>query len=153
MKGIPEDSPLIVPRLFCRDVGIEIDFCMSTFEALERVRRPGPDGTVAHALLSIGPAMVMIEREWPELTTRAPTLDGSSPVVLYVYVENVDAVIQRAVASHAKLLSPIQDQFWGDRTGWIMDPAGHVWTVATRIETTSEDQRRGRWDSLRSKEN
>lgn len=153
MKGIPEDSPLIVPRLFCRDVAIEIDFCMSTFEALERVRRPGPDGTVAHALLSIGPAMVMIEREWPELTTRAPTLDGSSPVVLYVYVENVDAVIQRAVASHAKLLSPIQDQFWGDRTGWIMDPAGHVWTVATRIETTSEDQRRGRWDSLRSKEN
>lgn len=153
MKGIPEDSPLIVPRLFCRDVATEIDFCVTTFEAIERVRRPGPDGTVAHALLSIGPAMVMIEREWPELASRAPTLDGSSPVVLYVYVEDVDAVIQRAVASQAKLLSPIQDQFWGDRTGWIMDPAGHVWTVATRIETTSEEQRRGRWDSLRSKQN
>jgi PhnB protein len=153
MKGIPEDSPLIVPRLFCHDVATEIDFCVTTFEAIERVRRPGPDGTVAHALLSIGPAMVMIEREWPELASRAPTLDGSSPVVLYVYVEDVDAVIQRAVASQAKLLSPIQDQFWGDRTGWIMDPAGHVWTVATRIETTSEEQRRGRWDSLRSNPN
>jgi PhnB protein len=94
--------------------------------------------------------MVMIEREWPELASRAPTPDGSSPVVLYVYVEDVDAVVQRALAARAKLLSPVQDQFWGDRTGWIMDPSGHVWTIATRIETTSEDQRRARWDSIRS---
>jgi PhnB protein len=150
MKGIPEDFPVVVPRLFCRDVASAIDFCVTTFHAIERVRRPGPDGTVAHALLSIGPAKVMIEREWPELASRAPTPDGSSPVVLYVYVEDVDAVVQRALAARAKLLSPVQDQFWGDRTGWIMDPSGHVWTIATRIETTSEDQRRARWDSIRS---
>jgi PhnB protein len=153
MKGIPENSPIVIPRLFCRDVAIEADFCVATFEAIERLRRPGPDGSVAHALLSIGPAMVMIEREWPELASRAPALDGSSPVVMYVYVEDVDAVVQRAVAAQAKLLSPIQDQFWGDRTGWIMDPSGHVWTIATRIETTSEEQRSTRWDSIRSEQN
>jgi PhnB protein len=150
MKGIPEDFPIVVPRLFCRDVASAIDFCVTTFEAIERVRRPGPDGTLAHALLSIGPAMLMIESEWPGLASRAPAPDGSSPVVLYVYVEDVDAVVERAIASHAKLLSPVQDQFWGDRTGWIMDPSGHVWTIATRIETTSEEQRRTRWDSIRS---
>jgi PhnB protein len=152
MKGIPEGSPLVIPRLFCRDVASAIDFYVSTFEAVERVRRPGPDGTVAHALLSIGPAMLMIEREWPELANRAPAADGSSPVVLYVYVEDVDAVVSRAVASHAKLLSPVQDQFWGDRTGWVMDPEGHVWTIASRMESTSEQERATRWDSIRSEE-
>jgi PhnB protein len=150
MRGVPDDSPVVIPRLFCRDVAREVDFCVGVFEAIARVRRPAADGTIAHALLSIGPAMVMIEREWPELTSRVPAFDGSSPVVLFVYVQDVDAVIERAVAFQARLLSAVENQFWGDRTGWIMDPSGHVWTVATRIETTSEEERRERWDSLGS---
>jgi PhnB protein len=114
-----------------------IDFCVSTFDAVELGRRPGPDGTVAHALMTIGPAMIMIEAEWPTLPSRAPTPDGSSPVVIFVYVEDVDRTIERAVGRGAQVLVPAQNQFWGDRIAWIMDPSGHVWTIATRIEETT----------------
>ncbi len=110
-------------------------------------RHPGPDGKTVHALLTLGPAMIMIEAEWPEVSSRAPAPDGSSPVVIFVYVEDVDQVVERAVARGAKVLSPAANQFWGDRTAWVMDPAGHVWTIATRVEDTTEAQRRERWSS------
>ena len=145
VKGIPEGASVLIPRLVCLDPASEIDFCAKTFEAVERVRRPGPDGTVAHALMTIGPQMLMIESEWPTIPSRAPQPDGSSPVVIFVYVENVDRVVERAVAIGAKVLLPAQDQFWGDRTAMIMDPAGHVWTVATRIEETTAQERTDRW--------
>jgi PhnB protein len=144
VKGVPEGASVVIPRLFCRDPVAEIEFCTATFGAIEGVRRPGPDGKVAHALLTIGPAMVMIDSEWPGTTNRAPAPDGSSPVALYVYVENVDETVQRAVARGARILIPLTDQFWGDRTAWIMDPSGHVWTVATRIEETTEEERQAR---------
>jgi PhnB protein len=144
MKGIPDDVSVVIPRLFCRDVAAAIDFCTNTFGAVERVRRPGPDGTVAHALMTIGPAMIMIEAEWPGVASRAPKADGSSPVVIYVYVEDVDKTVERAVAGGAKVLIPVSNQFWGDRIGWVMDPSGHVWTIATRIEETSEEERQRR---------
>src|SRR5688572_4689790 len=124
---LPENTSIIIPRLVCRDPAAEIDFCVAAFDAVVLNRRPGPDGTVAHGLMTIGPAMVMIEAEWPTLASRAPRPDGSSPVVIYVYVADVDQTVERAVASGAKVLIPLQDQFWGDRIAWIMDPAGHVW--------------------------
>jgi PhnB protein len=148
VKPIPEGVPVVMPMLVCRDAAVEIDFCKTTFGAVELLRRPGPDGTVAHAALTIGGAMIMIEGEWPTLTNRAPRPDGSSPVVIYVYVEDVDTVIERAVAAGAKILLPVQNQFWGDRTGRIIDPAGHVWTVSTRIEETSSVERAERWSSI-----
>jgi PhnB protein len=151
VKGIPEGASVVIPRLFCRDVAAEIDFCTNTFDAVERVRRAGPEGTVVHALLTIGPAMIMIEAEWPEVTSRAPQPDGTSPVVIFVYVEDVDKTVERAVAGGAKVLFPVANQFWGDRLGWVMDPSGHVWTIATRVEETSEDQRRDRWSNLSAK--
>jgi PhnB protein len=147
-KGIPKGASAIIPRLFCRDVAAEIDFCTTTFDAVERVRRPGPDGTPAHALVTIGPAMLMIEAEWPGFASRAPVPDGSSPVVIFVYVEDVDKTVERAVAGGAKVLFPVQNQFWGDRMGWVMDPAGHVWTIATRIEETTAEQREDRWSAI-----
>ena len=110
--------------------------------------RSGPDGTIVHALLTINGAMIMIEAEWPTLGSRPPQLDGSSPVVIYVYVEDIDTVIERAVAAGARILLPVKNQFWGDRTGRIMDPAGHVWTVSTRIEETSSTERDERWSSI-----
>jgi PhnB protein len=149
---LPEGASVVIPRLVCPDVAREIDFCARTFGAIERVRRPGPDGKVAHALMTIGPAMVMFEAEWPTLPSRMPKPDGSSPVVLYVYVEDVDRTVEQAIDCGAKVLVPLANQFWGDRTAWIMDPAGHVWTVATRIEQTSEDQRRERWSKRLSEE-
>ena len=143
-KGIPEGASAIIPRLFCRDVVAEIEFCVNTFGAVERVRRPGPDQRAAHAMLTIGPAMLMIEAEWPGLPSRPPVPDGSSPVVIYVYVEDVDKTVERAIAAGAKVLFPVQNQFWGDRIGWVMDPSGHVWTIATRVEETTEEERQAR---------
>ena len=147
-KPIPDGVPVVMPMLVCRDAAAEIDFCKTTFGAVELVRRPGPDGTVAHALVTIGPAMVMIEGEWPTLASRAPQPDGSSPVVIYVYVEDVDKVIERAVDAGAKVLLPVKDQFWGDRTGRIIDPSGHVWTLSTRVEETSSEERQQRWSGI-----
>ena len=148
VKPIPDGVPVVMPMLVCRDASAELDFCKTTFGAVELLRRPGPDGTVAHALVTIGPAMVMIEGEWPTLASRAPQSDGSSPVVIYVYVEDVDKVIERGVAAGAKVLLPVKNQFWGDRTGRIVDPSGHVWTISTRVEETSSDQREQRWSSI-----
>jgi PhnB protein len=150
VKGIPEGASVVIPRLFCRDVAAAMDFCKNTFGAVERVRRPGPDGTVAHALMTIGPAMIMFEAEWPGVTSRPPQPDGSSPVVIYVYVEDVDKTVERAVDGGAKILFPVQNQFWGDRIGWVMDPSGHVWTIATRIEETTEEQRQERLSRMQA---
>jgi PhnB protein len=143
-KPIPDGASVVTPRLVCRDPAAEIDFITRTFGAQERARRPGADGAVAHALLTIGPAMIMIESEWPTIANRAPRPDGSSPVILYVYVEDVEKAVERAVDAGARVLAPATDQFWGDRTAWVLDPSGHVWTIAARIEEPTEDVRQAR---------
>ena len=148
VKGVPDGVPVVMPMLVCRDASTELDFCKAAFGAVELVRRPGPDGAVVHAAVTIGGAMVMIEREWPSSASRGPRPDGSSPVVIYVYVEDVDRVVERAVAAGAKILLPVTNQFWGDRTGRILDPSGHVWTVSTRVEETSSAQRDDRWSNI-----
>jgi len=148
VKPIPDGSSVVMPMLVCRNAPAEIDFCKTTFEAVELGSRPGPDGTVAHALLTIGGEMIIVEAEWPTLASRAPQPDGSSPVVIFVYVEDVDKVIERAVAAGATVLLPAKDQFWGDRTARILDPSGHVWTVSTRIEETSSAERDERWSDI-----
>ena len=149
-KGVPAGAPAIIPRLFCRDVGAQVDFCRDTFGAVEGLRRPGPDGRTAHAMLLFGASMLMLEAEWPALPSRAPQPDGSSPVVIYVYVEDVDATVARALARGATLIRPVETQFWGARIGWVLDPSGHMWTIATRVEATTEDQRKQRWASIQS---
>jgi PhnB protein len=77
-------------------------------------------------------------------------MDGSSPVVLYAYVADVDQAVERAVAAGAKILIPVTNQFWGDRLGWIMDRAGHVWTIASRVQETTDAERDQRWESIRA---
>ena len=150
-KAVPVGASAIIPRLFCRNPADEVEFCVSAFHAEERVRRPAPDGTLGHALITIGPAMVMIEGEWPEAPNRAPSRDGSTAVALYVYVENVDETLERALSHGARLLMAAANQPWGDRIAWFLDPAGHVWTVATRVEETTEQQRDERLGSLLDK--
>lgn len=149
--GLPANTSIVIPRLVCRDPAAEIEFCVRTYGAVELNRRPGPDGSVAHALLQIGPGMVMIEAQWPHLPSRAPVPDGSSPVVIFVYVPDVDDVVERATQCGARVLVPLQDQFWGDRIAWLLDPAGHVWTVATRVEETTAQERTTRWDEILAK--
>lgn len=150
-KGIPVGASAIIPRLYCRDVETEIAFCCEALGATEALRRPGPDGRAQHAMLLFGPAMLMIEAENPEVPTRPPEADGSSPVVLYLYVEDVDATVARALSLGSKLIIPIETHFWGDRIGWIQDPSDHMWTIATRVEETTEDKRSERWSEILAK--
>jgi uncharacterized glyoxalase superfamily protein PhnB len=119
--------------LVCLEGASEIDFCKSAFGAVELSRRSSADGTVVHATLKIGEAMVMIHGEFPNLPSIAPKLDGSSSVVIYLSVDDADTVIERAVLAGARVLIPASNQFWGDRIGRIIDPAGRVWNVASRL--------------------
>jgi len=150
VKGIPDNSSIIMPRLICKDAGVEIDFCAEVFEAKVLNRRPGPDGIVWHGLLTIREEMLMIEAEVPALPGKAPALDGSSPVMIFVYVPDVDRTIELAIERGAKVVMPAQNQFWGDRLAVIMDPAGHVWTVASRVEETTGQERTDRWSKILS---
>ena len=126
VKAIPENSSVVMPRLFCRDPLAELEFCRDVFRALELTRRPGPGGGISHALITIGGAMIMIESEWPNFASKAPQMDASSPVALFVYIEDVDQALDRAAAAGAKVLVPAANQFWGDRIGWVMDTQGRV---------------------------
>jgi PhnB protein len=133
-KSMADIFRAVIPMLVCRDAAAEVEFCETAFGAVEFSRRQAPDGAVVHATLKIGATMLMIHDESPHLASRAPQSDGSSSVVIYLYVEDVDNVIDRAVAAGAKVLLPAANQFWGDRVGRIIDPAGHVWNVAARIK-------------------
>jgi PhnB protein len=148
--GIPENSSPIIPRLFCKDPDAAVEFYVMALGAIDLGRRAGPNGRTAHALLTLSGGMLMVDAEWSGVPTRAPDLDGSSPVVVFAYVEDVDAVVTRATTHGARVLVEAANQFWGDRTAWVMDPAGHVWTLASRVEDTTENQREERWSELAS---
>jgi PhnB protein len=148
VQSIPEGVSVVMPMLICQDVSIEIEFCKTVFNATELVSRPGTDGKVAHAAMNITGAMIMLECEWDALDSRSPKKDGSSPVVIYVYVNDVDAALEKAKTFGAIVLLPAKDQFWGDRTTRIMDTQGHVWTLSSRIEETTSDERKERWSKI-----
>ncbi|MGC1458180.1 MAG: VOC family protein [Steroidobacteraceae bacterium] len=124
---------MIVPMLICADGAAEIEFCKQAFGAIELSRRIGQAGEVVHATLKIGEDIFMVHGQYPHLKSMAPADDGSSPVVIYLYIDNVDAVIERAVEAGAQVVLPTADQPWGDRVGRVMDPAGHVWNIATHL--------------------
>jgi PhnB protein len=150
VTSIPEGVQAVFPMLVCQSPEAEMNFCAVAFEAVEQVRRPGPDGSPIHIAMRINDAFLVIQSEAPDVVaSRAPSPDGSSPVVIFVYVADVDQAVERAVAMDAKILMPPQNQFWGDRTARIIDPSGHVWTVASRVEETTEEQRAKRWSASR----
>ena len=148
VKAVPDDVAAVMPMLVCHDVAAMLDFCKSTFGAAEQLRLPGTDGTIVHGALTIGEAMILFEGESPTVTSRSPAPDGSSPVVIHVYVPDVDEVVERAVAAGAEILIPVADQFYGDRCGRVMDPSGHVWLIASRIEAGNEP---GRLDEIKER--
>src|SRR5580658_10063737 len=127
-------SALVIPMLICVDAASEIEFCRRAFNAQELSRRSGNDGSVMHATLQVGNTMFMVHGEYPHLESRAPKPDGSSSVVIYIYV---DAVIALAVEAGAVILLPAAYQAWGDRVGRIMDTAGHVWNVAAHNDRSA----------------
>ncbi|WP_020578500.1 VOC family protein [Actinopolymorpha alba] len=141
-QPIPDTYRRVTPALIVRGAAKALEFYAEVFGATERMRFPGPDGSIAHAEIQIGDSVIIVEDESPMLGTKAPPpggLDGS-PSFLFIYVEDVDAVVERAVKLGAELKRPPQDQFYGDRDGYIIDPFGHGWTVATHVEDVAPEE-------------
>jgi PhnB protein len=139
---IPDTYRRVTPCLIVRDAAKALEFYADVFGATERMRFPGPDDSVAHAEVQIGDSVVIIEDESPYLETAAPPSGGlaGSPVFQFIYVEDVDAVVARAVELGATLKRAPQDQFYGDRDAFLIDPFGHAWTVASHVEDVAPDE-------------
>lgn len=138
--------PSLTPYLLIRGAGAALDYYRRAFGAVELVRMPGPDGTVMHAEVRIGDSMLMLADENPAGPWRAPGAAGPA-VTLVLYVPDVDAVFERAVAAGGKVERPVANQFYGDRTGTLQDPFGHVWTVATHVEDVAPEEMQRRMHS------
>jgi len=140
VKAIPDGFHTLSPHIVVRDAGKAIEFYKKAFGAEEVCRMAGPDGkSVMHAELKIGNSMFMLCEEFPEMC-RSPQSIGGSPVTLHLYVEDADAVYQRAVKAGATATMPLADQFWGDRYGKLKDPYGHEWSVATHVKDVSPEE-------------
>ena len=139
-KAIPDNYPRVTPYLIVDDGGAAIDFYWSVLGATERGRMDGPDGKVGHAELEIGDSLVMLADEHPQMDALGPKSVGGTPVSLLVYVEDVDDTFERAIDAGAKQLEPVDDKFYGDRSGTFEDPFGHHWNVATHVEDVPPDE-------------
>jgi PhnB protein len=140
VNPLPDNYPRLSPYLVIDGAAAAIDFYVGVLGATERMRMPGPDGTVGHAELQIGDSVLMVADEFPDMGFRGPKAIGGTPVTLSVYVEDVDATYERAIAAGAAELRAVEDQFYGDRSGQFEDPFGHRWTVASHVEDVSAEE-------------
>jgi PhnB protein len=140
VEPVPEGYHSVTPYLIVDGAAKALDFYKRVFGATERMRMPGPDGKVGHAEISIGDSVIMLADEHPEMGVRGPRAFGGSAVSVMLYVGDVDTTVKTAVASGAKLLQPVEDKFYGDRSGTIEDPFGHHWHVSTHIEDVPPDE-------------
>jgi PhnB protein len=141
-NAIPARYRRVTPALIVNDAARALEFYAEVFGATERMRFPGPGGTVAHAEIEIGDSVLIVEDASPWMGTQAPPAGGfdGTPAFLYIYVNDVDAVIEHAVKLGATLKRPAQDQFYGERDGFILDPFGHGWTIGSHVEDVSPDE-------------
>jgi len=147
VKPIPKGYQTVTPVLMVHDAARLIEFYKEAFGAQERYRMETPDGKlIAHAELKIGDSVFMLSDEMPGQDYGSPLTLGGTPVGFYVYVEDVDSAFDRAIAAGATIKRPVEDKFWGDRTGDVIDPSGYIWTLATHVEDVRPDElaRRGR---------
>ena len=145
----PETSNTLSPYITVSDASAAIDFYVSAFGATEIYRLVDPaDGRIGHAELTIGGAVLMISDTYPDFGAIDPDTLGGSPVKLHLYVEDADAVCARAIELGATELRPVKDQFFGDRSGNICDPFGHIWFIATRRENVSPEEMQRRWSEM-----
>ena len=142
VQPIPEGMPTLTPHLVCAGAAAAIDFYRDAFGAIEMARIPGPDGTLMHAMVRIGDSPLMLVDAMPQWGLLGPDALKGSPVTIHMYVTDVDATVERAVAAGAKVVMPVADQFWGDRYGKLEDPFGHQWSVATHVRDLSADEMR-----------
>jgi PhnB protein len=139
-KAIPDDYPRVTPYLYIDGASTAIDFYCAVLGASERMRMPGPDGKIGHAELEIGDSVIMLADANPDIDVRSPKSIGGTPIALHVYVHDVDSVFGQALEAGAKQLRPVENQFYGDRSGQFEDPFGHHWNVATHVEDVPPDE-------------
>lgn len=139
-KAVPDGYPRVMPHLVVDGAGEAIEFYRSVFGATERMRMPAPGNRIGHAELEIGDSVIMLADEFPDMDVRGPRALGGTPITLYVYVDDVDSVFEAAVAAGARALRPVEDRFYGDRSGEVEDPFGHRWHVATHVEDVPPDE-------------
>jgi PhnB protein len=144
VKPIPDGYHSVTPYLSVREAGKAIDFYKRAFGAREMLRMEAPGGKIGHAEIRIGDSVVMLADEYPDMGFLGPQSRGGTSVNMHLYVNDCDAVVQRALAAGAKLLRPMKDQFYGDRSGSVEDPFGHVWHVSTHKEELSKSELRRR---------
>ena len=140
VKPIPEGYHSVTPYLIVHDAAAAIRFYIKAFGATERVRMAGPDSKVAHAELQIGDSRIMLADEAPHVKAFSPKTVGGTPVSLVAYVEDVDAVFRTALAAGATETRKVENMFYGDRTGSLADPFGHIWHISTHIEDLTEEE-------------
>src|SRR5512140_1958253 len=140
VKPIPNDMHSVTPHLVCAGATDAIEFYKKAFNATEAGRLAGPQGKLMHAMIRIGDSCVMLVDEFPEMGALGPKALKGSPVTIHLYVDDVDAVVKRAVAAGAKITMPVDDMFWGDRYGRLEDPFGHHWSVATHTHDMSVEE-------------
>ncbi|HEX3742226.1 MAG TPA: VOC family protein [Terriglobales bacterium] len=148
VNPIPEGYHSVTPYLIVKGAAKAIDYYKKVFGATEIMRMPGPNGSVGHAELKIGDSIIMLADE-QQGNYRSPEGLGGSPVSLMVYVDDVDKTFKQAISSGAKETRAVQDQFYGDRSGNLVDPFGHVWTVATHKEDVSEAEMQRRMSQMK----
>ncbi len=147
---IPKGYNTVTPYLIIKGAAKAIDYYKNVFDAKVVVRMDGPNGTVGHAELQIGDSRIMLADENPQMGNRSAESIGGSPVSLYVYLPDCDKVVDKAAAAGAKVLKPVADQFYGDRSGFIQDPFGHLWGIATHKEDVSDAEMKERMKKMQA---
>ena len=139
-KPVPDGYHTVTPYLAVDDAAAAIEYYAKAFGAKERGRMEGPDGKIGHAELEIGDSLVMLSDPFPQASTRPPSELGGTSASVFLYVDDVDSVVQQAVDAGATVTMEVADQFWGDRFGTITDPFGHVWSIATHVEDVPPEE-------------
>ena len=140
VKAIPEGFHSVNPYLCVSDAARAIEFYKEAFGATERMRMEAPGGKIGHAEIQIGDSIIMLADEHPELNFRSPKTLGGPSSHFMIYVEDVDARVEQAVAAGAKLVKPVKDEFYGDRSGSVEDPFGHLWYISTHMEDVTREE-------------
>jgi len=140
VKPIPDGYPQVTPYLIVDDANAAIEFYDTVLGTTERVRMGAPSDKIGHAELQLGDSLIMLADEFPEMGALSPKTVGGTPVTISVYVDDVDAAYERALQAGAKSVRPLENQFYGDRTGQFEDPFGHRWSVSTHVEDVPPDE-------------
>jgi PhnB protein len=148
VQPIPAGYAGVTPYLIIHDATRALDFYKRAFGATEVMRMPGPGGTIGHAEIRIGEGVVMLADEMPDMGYTGPQTLGGTPVSLMFYVPDVDARFAQALAAGGTVKKPLKNEFYGDRSGTIVDPFGHIWTIATHVEDVSEAEMEKRMAAL-----